>query len=78
MSRVSEFSIVQWPQIHSFMRRLDRLRTRNAFSDARRAQAARLLAQQAGPSLGRYSHDTKIERAKKRSSVSSGYRPTFM
>jgi hypothetical protein len=49
MSRVFKISVVQWPQVHSFMQRFGTLRTRNAFSDARRAQAARLLAQQVGP-----------------------------
>ena len=57
MSRLSEVSVTQWPRMQTFIRRLDRVCTRNAFSDARRAQAARLLAQQAGPPLGHYSHD---------------------
>jgi hypothetical protein len=58
MSRISEVSVMQWLKMKSFIQRLDRLCTRNAFSDARRAQAARLLAQQAGPPLDQYSHDT--------------------
>jgi hypothetical protein len=51
MSHVSEISVMRWPQLHLFIQRIERFRTRNAFSDARRAQAARLLAQQAGPPL---------------------------
>ena len=57
MSHVPEVSGVQWLQMHYFIQRLYRIRTRNAFSDARRAQTARLLVQQAGPPLGQYSHD---------------------
>jgi hypothetical protein len=57
MSRISEAAVMQWRRMQPFIQRLDRLCTRNAFSDARRAQAARLLAQQAGPPLGQYPYD---------------------
>ena len=49
MPRGPTGSGVRWRLIHLLRERLRKIRTRNAFADARRAQAARLLAQQVGP-----------------------------
>jgi hypothetical protein len=49
MSRFPMIAHVQWCIVHFLDERLDKIRTRNAFTDARRAQAARLFAQQVGP-----------------------------
>ena len=49
MARVPKSPDVQWYFVQFLAQRLDKIRIRNAFADARRAQAARLLAQQVGP-----------------------------
>jgi hypothetical protein len=49
MSRVPKVPVIQWHLVQLFTGRLDKIRMRNALADARRAQAARLLAQQVGP-----------------------------
>jgi hypothetical protein len=48
MSIVSESPHFPWRLIHLFGEQLDKIRIRNAFADARRAQLARLSAQQIG------------------------------
>lgn len=42
-----------WRLIHFLGEQLDKFRIRNAFADARRAQAARMFTQQVGPSFDR-------------------------
>jgi len=54
MSRVHKIPDVQWYLVQFLFERLDKIRIRNAFADARRAQAARLLAQQDGPPFDSY------------------------
>jgi hypothetical protein len=54
MSRIPKIPEVQWYFVHCLAERLDRIRVRSAFADARRAQAARLLTQQAGLSFEPY------------------------
>jgi hypothetical protein len=49
MPRAPKSPDVSWCLIHFLGEQLDKIRLRNAFADARRAQAARLLAQQVGP-----------------------------
>lgn len=48
MTRIPEIPEVQRYLVQFFAERLDKIRIRNAFADARRAQAARLLTQQVG------------------------------
>ena len=48
MSRIPKIPEVQWYLVQFLVERLDKIRIRNAFADARRAQAARLLTQQVG------------------------------
>jgi hypothetical protein len=54
MSRVYKSPDVQWYLVQFLFERLDKIRIRNAFADARRAQAARLLAQHEGPPFDSY------------------------
>ena len=54
MSRIRKIPDVQWYLVQFLIERLDKIRIRNAFADARRAQAARLLAQQDGPPFDRH------------------------
>jgi hypothetical protein len=49
MSIASESPHFPWRLIHLFNEQLNKIRIRNAFADARRAQLARLSAQQIGP-----------------------------
>ena len=53
MSRDPKCPDAQWRLIHFLGEQLDKIRIRNAFADARRAQAAR-MSQQVGPSFDRY------------------------
>jgi hypothetical protein len=54
MSQVRKIPDVQWYLVQFLIERLDKIRIRNAFADARRAQAARLLAQKDGPPFDSY------------------------
>ena len=54
MSRDPKCPDAQWRLINFLGEQLDKIRVRNAFADARRAQAARMLTQQVGPSFDRY------------------------
>jgi hypothetical protein len=49
MSRAPKCSDVPWRFIHFLGEQLDKIRLRDAFADAQRAQSARLLAQQVVP-----------------------------
>ena len=53
MSRGRKCPDVPWRLIHFLGEQLDKMRIRNAFADARRAQAARLFTQQIGPPFDR-------------------------
>jgi hypothetical protein len=53
MSRAPKCPDAPWRLIHFLGEQLDKIRIRNAFADARRAQAARMSTQQAGPSFDR-------------------------
>jgi hypothetical protein len=70
MSLVADGPHFPWRLVHFFGEHLDKVRIRNAFADARRAQLARLSAQQIGPPfdpccnrmLPREDRDAMIER----------------
>lgn len=53
MPRAPKSPDAPWRLIHYLGEQLDKFRIRNAFADARRAQAARMFTQQVGPSFDR-------------------------
>jgi hypothetical protein len=54
MLRASKSPDVPWRPIHFIGEQLNKICFRDAFADARRAQTARLLAQQVGPPFDNY------------------------
>jgi hypothetical protein len=71
MSRISKIPEVQWYLVQFLVERLNRIRIRNAFADAERAQAARLLTQQVGLPFDPYL-DTVTHPRKDRSAAIDG------
>jgi hypothetical protein len=70
MSRAPKSSDAPWRLIHFLGEQLNRMRLRDAFADARRAQAARLLAQQVGPPSDHYRRRMMLQHENRNAAIS--------
>ena len=70
MSRAPKSPDVPWRLIHFLGEQLDKIHLRNAFADARRAQAARLLAQQVGPPFDYYRRRMTLQHEDRNAAIS--------